>query len=83
VRDQETNLSKCFAYVMFTTGQAANEAIKQMHKKAVFNTWEITVEHAKRRMLPDDPRIQKSIQARANLMKKRQQKGLDGERRER
>ena len=71
VRDQETNLSKCFAYIMFASGQAANEAIKCMHKKPVFNSWEITVEHAKRRMLPDDPRIQKSIQARIALLKKR------------
>jgi hypothetical protein len=53
----ETNQSKCFAYIMYGSGKSANEAIRNMHKQQVFNHWQITVEHAKRRMLPDDPRI--------------------------
>lgn len=33
VRDLETNLSKCFAYVMFGSGVAANDAIRNLNKK--------------------------------------------------
>jgi RNA recognition motif-containing protein len=33
VRDMDTNLSKCFAYVMYATGVAANEAIRCLNKK--------------------------------------------------
>jgi len=33
VRDMDTNLSKCFAYVMYATGAAANEAIRCLNKK--------------------------------------------------
>jgi RNA recognition motif-containing protein len=32
VRDLETNMSKCFAYIMFASGKSANEAIRSMHK---------------------------------------------------
>lgn len=67
VRDYDTHVSKCFCYIMFANGKAANEAIKVMNKQQVFNEWSITVEHAKRRMLPNDPRIQKSIQARIKV----------------
>lgn len=56
---------------MFGSGKAANEAIRSLHKQPVFNSWEITVEHAKRRMLPDDPRIKKSIYARNMLLLRR------------
>jgi RNA recognition motif-containing protein len=39
VRDYDTHVSKCFCYIMFATGKAANEAIKVMNKQQVFNEW--------------------------------------------
>lgn len=64
IRDLHTNISKCFCYIMFESGKGANEAIETMNKRPVFNEWLISVEHAKLRMLPDDPRIQQAIRTR-------------------